>query len=135
MNFCLGRNMLSSAHILAMDTKNLLDVCDSIRARYPNVKCDFSAITTSQEQQNARLPQQLLTQLQLQEPPVQEVYENLSGLERVEITEQLYSNQNPPTDIGIYDNQAAIQEQLKIVEEPTSPTSVDSQFSQKILSN
>lgn len=118
-----------------MDTKNLLDVCDSIRARYPNVKCDFSDIRASQEEQNARLPQQLTTQLQLQEPSMQEVYENVSGLERVEITEQLYSNQTPPTDIGIYDNQAAIQEQLKIVEEPTSPTSVDSQFSQKILSN
>ena len=29
--------MLSSAHILAMDAKNLLDVVDSIRINYPNV--------------------------------------------------------------------------------------------------
>jgi hypothetical protein len=29
--------MLSAAHILAMDAKNLLDVIDSIRIRYPDV--------------------------------------------------------------------------------------------------
>lgn len=31
------RGMLSAAHILAMDAKNLLDVIDSIRIRYPYV--------------------------------------------------------------------------------------------------
>ena len=30
--------MLSSAHILAMDAKNLLDVIDSIRINYPGVE-------------------------------------------------------------------------------------------------
>lgn len=29
--------MLSAAHVLAMDAKNLLDVVDSIRIRYPEV--------------------------------------------------------------------------------------------------
>lgn len=29
--------MLSAAHVLAMDAKNLLDVVDSIRIRYPKV--------------------------------------------------------------------------------------------------
>ena len=29
--------MLSSAHVLAMDAKNLLDVVDQIRIRYPQV--------------------------------------------------------------------------------------------------
>lgn len=29
--------MLSAAHVLAMDAKNLLDVVDSVRVRYPNV--------------------------------------------------------------------------------------------------
>jgi hypothetical protein len=29
--------MLSSAHVLAMDAKNLLDVVDSIRVQYPRV--------------------------------------------------------------------------------------------------
>ncbi|CRK93832.1 CLUMA_CG007359, isoform A [Clunio marinus] len=125
------KNMLSSAHILAMDTKNLLDVCDSIRSRYPNVKYELPEGSmlvkdSTDEQQNARLPQQCSSQ--------QEAYENLATTERIEITEQIYCNQTPPTDIGIYDNQAAIQEQLKIIEEPTSP--VDGQFnSQKILIN
>lgn len=129
--------MLSSAHILAMDTKNLLDVCDSIRTRYPHVKYEVPPM--SEDQQNVRLPHQSLTQTTLQQSPIheQEVYENVSNTERIEVTEQLYCNPNPPTDIGIYDNQAAIQEQLKIVEEPISPTtSVDSQYnSQKILIN
>uniref|UniRef100_A0A1B6DL08 non-specific protein-tyrosine kinase n=1 Tax=Clastoptera arizonana TaxID=38151 RepID=A0A1B6DL08_9HEMI len=31
------KNMLSAAHVLAMDAKNLLDVVDSIRIRYPEV--------------------------------------------------------------------------------------------------
>ena len=31
------RGMLSSAHVLAMDAKNLLDVLDSIRLNYPGV--------------------------------------------------------------------------------------------------
>lgn len=31
------RGMLSAAHVLAMDAKNLLDVIDSIRIRYPYV--------------------------------------------------------------------------------------------------
>lgn len=118
--------MLSSAHILAMDTKNLLDVCDSIKARYPNVQFELP----DADQQNARLPQQLSpTKQNLQ----QDVYQNVSASDRV--TEQLYSNQNLPSEIGIYDNQASIQEQLKIVEEPTTPTNVDPQFSQKVLSN
>ncbi len=30
--------MLSSAHVLAMDAKNLLDVVDSVRIRYPEVE-------------------------------------------------------------------------------------------------
>jgi hypothetical protein len=41
--------MLSSAHILAMDAKNLLDVIDSIRIRYPDVNnyiCKGTAIRT-----------------------------------------------------------------------------------------
>ena len=32
------RGMLSSAHVLAMDAKNLLDVVDSIRIRCPEVE-------------------------------------------------------------------------------------------------
>ena len=32
-----SRRMLSAAHVLAMDAKNLLDVVDTIRIRYPHV--------------------------------------------------------------------------------------------------
>lgn len=126
--------MLSSAHILAMDTKNLLDVCDSIRARFPNVKYELPGVN-NMDQQDARLPHQLSNQMQSpsKQQLQQDVYENVSSADRVE--ETLYSNQNLPSEIGIYDNQAAIQEQLKIIEEPTTPTNVDPQFSQKILIN
>ena len=31
------RKMLSSAHVLAMDAKNLLDVVDNVRVRYPHI--------------------------------------------------------------------------------------------------
>lgn len=45
--------MLSAAHILAMDAKNLLDVIDSIRIRYPYVDNQIcqnqNHINTSQE--------------------------------------------------------------------------------------
>jgi hypothetical protein len=79
--------MLSSAHILAMDTKNLLDVCDSIRLKFEISEENEEVDTVAAKQFN--IPE------------------------------------------GIYDNQDAIQEQLKIVEEEP-----DSQFnSQKILSN
>lgn len=33
----VNRNMLSAAHVLAMDAKNLLDVVDSVRIRYPDL--------------------------------------------------------------------------------------------------
>jgi hypothetical protein len=42
--------MLSSAHILAMDTKNLLDVIDSIRARFPDVKQKVSEVEVTEQQ-------------------------------------------------------------------------------------
>lgn len=37
MKFLFRRSMLSSAHVLAIDAKNLLDVIDSVRIRYPEV--------------------------------------------------------------------------------------------------
>lgn len=117
-----------------MDTKNLLDVCDSIRERFPHVKYELPegsarANLSDDPQHNSRLPLQLSTQSPLQ----QEFYGNISKADAAP-AEQIYCNQAPPTDVGIYDNQAAIQEQLKIIEEATTP--VDPQFnSQKILSN
>lgn len=114
--------MLSSSHVLAMDTKNLLDVCDSIRTRFPDVKYELSDVPSTSNQ-----PEEKTIQHKIQTHIEQNV------------TEQIYSNQAPLSDVGIYDNQAAIQEQLQIIEEPSSPSQLsgtDSQFNnQKILSN
>lgn len=33
--------MLSAAHVLAMDAKNLLDVVDAIRQRYETIFCEY----------------------------------------------------------------------------------------------
>ena len=38
-----NRGMLSAAHILAMNAKNLLDVVDHVRIKHPNVNVLFSA--------------------------------------------------------------------------------------------
>lgn len=51
--FC-SRGMLSAAHILAMDAKNLLDVIDSIRIRYPDVNtyiCTGMPVRTVQSEE------------------------------------------------------------------------------------
>jgi focal adhesion kinase 1 len=114
------KNMLSAAHILAMDTKNLLDVCDSIRARHPDIVYQITepknspVVELSQFQQS---PQK--KPIQQQDIP-EDFYENVVRTEKAEVTEQIYCNQNlPHTDIGIYDNSSVIQEQqLRIVEEP-----------------
>jgi Focal adhesion targeting region len=68
--------MLSSAHILAMDTKNLLDVCDSIRLKFEISEENGEIVDT-------------VTTKQLQSPQ----------------NEGIYCNQVPPSDVGIYDNQ------------------------------
>lgn len=120
------KNMLSSAHVLAMDTKNLLDVCDSIRQRYPQIAAEIYLKNISPTvEQSMTLPQVHQSPkkkpyvMPIQQQNHEEFYENVANIERVEVTEQLYCNQNPPSDIGIYDNHSIIQqEQLRIVEEP-----------------
>lgn len=134
----LFRNMLSCAHILAMDTKNLLDVCDSIRARYPEFK--FNQLEQVPPQSSSpSLPHNLphaSPKRQPRPPIVQEFYQNVAAnanssdrLDLVGNNEQIYCNQVLPSEIGIYDNQAAIQEHsLRIVESESNSSS------QKILS-
>lgn len=39
----IPRGMLSAAHILAMNAKNLLDVVDHVRIKHPHVNVLFSA--------------------------------------------------------------------------------------------
>lgn len=36
--------MLGAAHVLAMDSKNLLDVVDAIRIRYPQINKQFQKL-------------------------------------------------------------------------------------------
>lgn len=48
------KGMLSSAHILAMDAKNLLDVIDNIRINYPNV--DMMITNNSRSSQSTSSP-------------------------------------------------------------------------------
>lgn len=43
--------MLSAAHVLAMDAKNLLDVVDSVRIRYPDLFNVESALSLAAQQQ------------------------------------------------------------------------------------
>lgn len=43
--------MLSAAHVLAMDAKNLLDVVDSVRIRYPDLFSVESALSMAAHQQ------------------------------------------------------------------------------------
>ena len=171
MNFFINenfvfRNMLSAAHILAMDTKNLLDVCDSIRIRYPNVKLELLhepsirtiPISQSMEQNIDQLPQYHQQQqqqlphddLQFYQQQQNDCYENVTTMQQLESQEQLYSNQGPTTqpeftinnnsstsEAGIYDNDCAITEQLKIVEDPSDTCTTTASFlpSQKILIN
>ena len=48
--------MLSAAHVLAMDAKNLLDVVDSIRIRYPEVDAVICSPPDSQLTEEAVEP-------------------------------------------------------------------------------
>lgn len=154
--------MLSAAHILAMDTKNLLDVCDSIRIRYPNVKLELLQeplirtipISQSMEQNIDQLPQyhqqqqqQLLhDDSQFYQQQQNDCYENVTTMQQLENQEQLYSNQGPQAEFtinnnsstseaGIYDNECVITDQLKIVEDPSDTCTASFLPSQKILSN
>lgn len=43
------RGMLSAAHVLAMDAKNLLDVIDAIRIRHPEVDAHIRASVPAAE--------------------------------------------------------------------------------------
>lgn len=115
--------MLSAAHVLAMDAKNLLDVVDSIRIRYPNLNVaqiqgtQQQPLSDVQHNQNIVSVQQQQQQFYLQQNQdiqdtnhqqqsvtyVQEVYED---------QQQFYSNQQS----GIYDNECVINQQLKNLE-------------------
>lgn len=130
--------MLSSAHVLAMDTKNLLDVCDSIRARFPEIQYNnFSEVPPHPAAAASpipyNLPQHSSPKRQPRPPTTtqqSEFFQNMPGNSMTgNGNEQIYCNQTLPSEIGIYDNQSAIQEHSLQIVEPESNSS-----SQKILS-
>lgn len=125
--------MLSAAHVLAMDAKNLLDVVDSIRLRYPELfQCAPQNTSPSIEQ--ATCTQQIQIALGSMPQPAQDAnvdsyemmqrqtYQNLSELadQTVSIAlpetddggEDLYANQQQLGQQGIYDNDCILSAQL-----------------------
>lgn len=123
------KSMLSAAHVLAMDAKNLLDVVDSIRTRFPAID--------SKQQNLVKIPS---PQHSEPEPvcspnlsnPVEENYQNINPLQKLlshsspptSLTQsygeqQLYSNQQ---QMGIYDNECVINQHNKNIEKPAIAT-------------
>lgn len=124
--------MLSSAHVLAMDAKNLLDVVDSLRCRFPDL---FPKINQPSEQQQnhqqqqsqQQHPQQKLQPQQYQQQSQQtnldddsyqimtRQYQNMAQLQesgQVDIDQlRQYSNEQ----CGIYDNGTIINQQMEQV--------------------
>lgn len=94
-----SRNMLSAAHVLAMDAKNLLDVIDSIRNRFPNLfnasegrsssnKSTPNNSATSSPSRKLNRPQQQ----QQQQPPLPPPNRILSPSIEQAATENQYQN-------------------------------------------
>jgi focal adhesion kinase 1 len=119
INHYIFRNMLSSAHVLAMDTKNLLDVVDSIRLRYPNVAYssivhDIFKTNSSPKSHAAELPQNIQQSNIIQEQQ-QKFQEQLEYYENCGVGKmgdgQLYSNEGQESMTGIYDNECIISQQ------------------------
>lgn len=105
------RNMLSSAHILAMDTKNLLDVVDSIRVRYPHIA--YSAIF--QELSKSELPQNTQHKLQPAEMQHQHAGTSQEQSECYEnVGKQMFASSNHELMTGIYDNECVLQQNQSV---------------------
>lgn len=111
--------MLSSAHVLAMDAKNLLDVVDSLRVRFPDLFTVISAvqpqpIIENQHQLHATSPQNTqYTGDDCYQIMTRQTYQNMSQLQQQSNeTHDQYSNEQ----CGIYDNESAITQQMEHME-------------------
>lgn len=125
------KSMLSAAHVLAMDAKNLLDVVDSIRARFPAIdaKQNTVKIPSPQHQSSNSEPDSVCSPNLC----VEENYQNINPLQKLlshsspptSLTQsygeqqQLYSNQQ---QMGIYDNECVINQHNKNIEKPAIAT-------------
>lgn len=103
--------MLSAAHVLAMDAKNLLDVVDSIRLRFPNIMQNNSHQSGTTTPINPQIEAGGVSPPNIQHT-IHTVVDTLSPksnmMEQSENSELLYSNQQ---EMGIYDNEYAINQQ------------------------
>lgn len=115
--------MLSSAHVLAMDAKNLLDVVDSLRVRFPDLFAGPTILIPDAQ------PQPIENEHQLQATPphnaqytgddcyqimTRQTYQNMSQMQQQQSNEshEQYSNDQ----CGIYDNESAITHQMEHME-------------------
>lgn len=131
------RSMLSAAHVLAMDAKNLLDVVDSIRLRYPELFLCASQNPSPSTQQIGRVMSQHdgniaahhfgaaaigQTNEESYEIIQRQTYQNLSEIADQTSSiaspdtgsggEDIYANQQQFDQQGIYDNDCIISAQL-----------------------
>lgn len=121
--------MLSAAHVLAMDAKNLLDVVDSIRSRFPAIDKQTTVKLPSPQHQSSSEPD---VSSPNSSSVVEESYQNVNQLQKLlthsspptSLTQsygeqQLYSNQQ---QMGIYDNECVINQHNKNTEKPAIAT-------------
>lgn len=134
--------MLSAAHVLAMDAKNLLDVIDSLRLRYPELFKQQST-TPQQPDSGTRFQFDISSQQQPSSASIaspqsddsyqimtRQTYENMSQMQNQlplqhtsppnsltqsyeQQSNDLYANQQSG---GIYDNECVINQQMKSLE-------------------
>lgn len=134
--------MLSAAHVLAMDAKNLLDVVDSVRVRYPdlfiNEHSSPSRFKTSEETSESYSAKDqerddgslssvncLMASINVDnDDNGQQTYQNLSKLDEIPppppplaIQEEIYANQEQIESAnkseGVYDNDWVVGSRFK----------------------
>lgn len=125
------RSMLSAAHVLAMDAKNLLDVVDSIRLRFPAIDAKQTTVKLPSPQHQSSVEPDVSSPNS--SSVVEESYQNVNQLQKL-LThsspptslsqssygeQQLYSNQQ---QIGIYDNECVINQHNKNTDKPAIAT-------------
>ncbi|XP_031627421.1 focal adhesion kinase 1 isoform X2 [Contarinia nasturtii] len=84
------KNMLSAAHVLAMDAKNLLDVVDSIRIKNPNLFIEERSNSLSENV----LETEVNTSLEHNDWTEEQAYENLKNEHQpISYQDEIYVNQ------------------------------------------
>lgn len=117
--------MLSSAHVLAMDAKNLLDVVDSLRVRFPDLfagpknvipAAQPQAIIENQHQLQTTSPQSTHSQYtgdDCYQIMTRQTYQNLSQMQQHQQQSNESHDQYSNEQCGIYDNESAITQQME----------------------